>query len=250
MTGLLHPPVVAAFSAFSEPLEGRYNHLYLCVALHPTTAIGAIMRPVALALAVPWLREDGSRATEDEIRAEWERVEAAKHLATKGARAFKPLCKLHLSEATIDRITSERLGGNAAALLRAFPDFAAWPAAAQLAAISMCWALGIGKLLAEFPKCCAALRRGDFAGAAAECKIIEKGNAGVIERNRANRCLFLAAAHQRATDADPSVLLWEPPAPPQIDRGAVLAQLDLSLRASMGEAIEKALAERRREGDG
>ncbi len=48
-----------------------------------------------------------------------------------------------------------------------------------------------------------------------------------------------------------SLRAWaSPPAPPALDRATVLAQLDLSMRVSTGEAIEKALAARRREGDG
>lgn len=247
MSDPLHPSARAHFLAFSTPLEGRRNHMYLCIKGHPTTAVGAILRPISLALALPWLRGDGSRATQDEIRVEWERIEAAKWLADKGADAAKKLCALHLDEATIDRITSERLDANAVALVRAFPAFASWPAAAQLAAISMCWALGSQKLLDEFPKCCAALRAGDFAGAAAECKIRESDNAGMIERNRLNRNLFLAAQHQQDTGADPSALLMAPP-PGLTDAqyAAAVATLGASLRTSTGDMIEDSLAKHRR----
>lgn len=237
----LHPSVRAHFLAFSTPLEGRRNHMYLCVRGHPTTAVGAILRPIGLALALPWLRGDGSRATQDEIRVEWERIETAKWLADKGADAARKLCALHLDEATIDRITSERLDANAAALARAFSAFAAWPAAAQLAAISMCWALGSQKLLDEFPKCCAALRAGDFAGAAAECKIRESDNLGLRQRNEKNRALFLAAAHQESVRGDPSVLLLEPPpGPSERERGAILSMVDATAQASVVEAMAEA----------
>lgn len=247
MSNPLHPSVRAAFAGFTEPLEGRVRWIYLDILGLPTTGRGNLLRSVESALVLPWLREDGTPATHDEIRAEWQRVKDAAWLAEAGHMAAERLCKLHLSDEAVDRLTVARLSDNAQAFARGMPGFADWPAAAQLGAMSMCWAAGTDGVLRGFPRCCAAMARRDFAGAAAECTLREAGNAGLVPRNAANRNLFLAAAYQQANGADSSVLLMAPP--PGLtaaQHAAAVATLDASLRTSTGDLIEDDLAEHRR----
>lgn len=247
---MMHASVRAVFSAFSGRFEGDVDHFYPDINGDITIAKGALVDPVARALDLPMRhRDSGHLADRDVIAAEWWLVKTQAD-PQRGDRGARPLCKLFLPPADVEALTAQRLAANVAALTKDFPDFGLWPASAQLAVLSMAWAVGTGGLTRDFPKTCAALRAQDWTTAATEGVINATNNAGVIPRNKANRRLFEAAAHQQATGADPGELLWEPPAPPQIDRATALAQLDLSLRTSAGKAIEEALAERRREGDG
>lgn len=247
---MIRASVRDVFSAFSGRFEGDIDHFYPDINGDLTIAKGALVDPVARALDLPMRhRDSGQLADRGVIAAEWWIVKTQAD-PQRGDRGARPLCKLYLPPADVEALTAQRLAANVAALAKAFPDFGLWPASAQLAVLSMAWAVGTGGLTRDFPKTCAALRAQDWTTAAAEGVIRTDGNPGVIPRNKANKQLFLAAAHQQAIGADPGALLWEPPAPPQIDRGAVLAQLDLSLWASTGQAIEEALAARRREGDG
>ena len=61
-----------------------------------------------------------------------------------------------------------------------------------------------------FPNFSAACQKLDFKTAAAECKLSEVGNPGVIPRNRANFVLFSNAAIVAAPDSglDPSTLFY------------------------------------------
>jgi hypothetical protein len=101
----------------------------------------------------------------------------------------------------------------------------------------MAWALGTGGLLRDFPRCCAALRARDWAGAAAECEIDAGNNAGVVARNIANRALLEAAAHVEAIGGDPAALLLAPPPGlSEAERRSTLGLVGWTLRGSVEEA--------------
>ena len=79
---------------------------------------------------------------------------------------------------------------------KAFSGFDQWPADAQMAVLSMAWAMGPG-FAPKWTKFCAAFARKDspdFEAAAATCKMNEAGNPGLIPRNNANKRLFLNAS--------------------------------------------------------
>lgn len=237
---MIRASVRAAFSAFSGRFEGDVDHFYPDINGDLTIAKGALVDPVARALDLPMRhRDSGQLADRGVIAAEWWLVKTQAD-PQRGDRGARPLCKLFLPPADVEALTAQRLAANVAALAKAFPDFGLWPASAQLAVLSMCWAVGTGGLTRDFPKTCAALRAQDWTTAAAEGVIDATGNPGVIERNVANRKLLLAAAHVEATGADPSALLWEPPAAPQIDRGAVLGLVASTLNASVVEGLDEA----------
>jgi hypothetical protein len=245
----LRPVVRAYFVAFSGPLEGVIPWMYLDVCGLVTTAIGALVDPVSLALPLPWVRGDGSRATEVEVRAEWARIKSATWLATAGAGKARQLCALRLTPEGVEGVTLTRLDAMAGELHRRAPGFADWPAAAQLAALSMAWAVGVDGLTRGFPRCWAALCAERYGEAAEECAIRTEGNPGVVPRNEHNRLLLLAAQHQVDTGEDRAALLHEPPAESQsgnlsqADRAAALA---LAWSTST-ESVSEALARDRRE---
>lgn len=193
----MHPDVSAKFFDWSRTFEGYTNWMYLDVKGLVTIGVGNLIDPVAQALRLPFVRHDGTPASRGDIAAEWCAVKDDRSLARKGARAARAVTALRLPEAAVRTLVAERLAANEAHLSRSyFPDFGTWPADAQLATLSMAWALGSG-FPRSWPLLRGALARRDFASAADNCLIRETGNPGVRPRNEANQMLFRSAAQEQ-----------------------------------------------------
>jgi GH24 family phage-related lysozyme (muramidase) len=200
--------------AYTRRYEGCERSFYRCVANKVTIGDGCIAEPIALAFKMPLRRlDDGQLASREEIRAEWEKIKNVPDLDKQGARAARKLATLFLPPEAIEALTWERFRATASDLARRFPGFPTWPAAAQLATMGMAWALGTEKLQRLFVRWGRAVAAKDWGGAAAECKILEDGNAGVIGRNLANRGLFLFAAEGDPEELPSWVGKSEPPGP-------------------------------------
>ena len=197
------PSVQAVFMPWSVQYEGAIFWMYADILGLITTGIGNLIDPIDRALELPWQHLDGTVATEDEIREAWYAVKNDPAAASKGAGYAKGLTDLRLSEPDVAKLVARRLEENGDALTARFPDFPAWPADAQLATLSMAWAMGAGF---KFPNFEAAVQAMDFAAAAAECTIREEGNPGVVARNKADRILFYSAADVINAGGDPSQL--------------------------------------------
>lgn len=214
MSPLVHPAVVGRWLVYTRRYEGCERSFYRCVANKVTIGDGCIAEPIELAFKMPLRRlGDGQLASREEIRAEWEKIKNAPGLDTQGAWGARKLAKLYLPPEAIETLTWERFRATANDLAHRYPGFPAWPAAAQLATLGMAWALGTEKLQRLFVRWGRAVAAEDWGGAAAECKILEDGNAGVINRNLANRALFLFAAESDPEDLPPWVGKSEPPGP-------------------------------------
>jgi hypothetical protein len=201
----MRPAVRDAFVAFSGPLEGVLGHLYCDVKGLVTTAIGVLVDPKSLAIGLPWLRKDGTRATPAEVDAEWERVKARQDWRLRGGRIYASVCELHLDEAGILHAVASKLNEMDHVLGVRFPGYASWCADAQLGMLSMAWALGPHF---NFPRMALALRSRDFLLAAEECTISTAGNPGVKPRNERNRVLFRNAAVIERDGLDLDRLYW------------------------------------------
>ncbi len=199
----MHAAVRNAWRRFNESLEGLTTWMYLDVKGLVTTGMGNLIDPVQVALELTWRDANDQPASADAVGQEWHRIKQNLALAHQGAQAARAVATLHLAESEIDALIQRRLDQNAAILQAspAFDDFDAWPADAQLALLSMAWAMGpgFGPGFPQFSRACAAL---DFSAAAADCEMNATGNPGLVRRNAANRQAFLYAA--RATD--PAVL--------------------------------------------
>ena len=204
---VMHPSVLQAFRGFSTKFEGYLPYMYLDIKGLVTTGMGNLIDPIGAALALPWKRPDGSLATQDEIRAAWNKVKARIDLAPKYGTAFAGLTTLRLDKDGIEQLIARKLRENETYLRKRFPAYERWPADAQLGLHSMAWAMGPGF---HFPAFDAAVNREppDFDAAAAASHMNEAGNAGLIPRNRANVRLFTNAARVVERGADPSVLHW------------------------------------------
>jgi hypothetical protein len=174
--------------------------MYLDVKGLVTTGMGNLIDPLEAALRLTWHSADGATATPDEVRHEWHRIKTNLPLAHLGAKAAKRVATLHLNEADIDTLVFSKLDHDVAILKAnpAFADFDDWPADAQLALLSMGWAMGPG-FGTRFPRFSTACAAGDFAAAARDCAISTTGNPGVARRNAANRQAFLLASTAQDT---------------------------------------------------
>src|ERR1700676_188995 len=189
----MYPIVQSQFRAFNEPFEGSIPYMYLDVKGLVTVGVGNLVDPVELATLLPFrfknkpgIAAPGTLSTQHQIAAEWQKLKNDTSLAKKGHLACAPFTDLELDDDAINSLIAQRLAGNESFLKRqpAFKDFDKWPADAQMALLSMAWAVGPGGF-AGFPHFSAACQRRDFNTAAADSKLSEAGNAGVIPRNRA-----------------------------------------------------------------
>ncbi|WP_240135384.1 peptidoglycan-binding domain-containing protein [Streptomyces sp. MUM 178J] len=211
----MHQIVRDYWIAFNDPLEGRVNYMYLDQKGWVSTGIGNKIDQTVAANSLPtpaersaslslanelrWLGSGDSRATADLIAAEWDKVKARLDLAHLGHKAFKPpFTSLHLEDGEIDRHVFAKLNQMESFLTRRpeFADFASWPANAQLATLSMCWALGPAF---KFPKLQRHVSVRNWNGAADECHF--NPDVGTIKiRNKLDRAHFLLA--QTVEDRD------------------------------------------------
>jgi GH24 family phage-related lysozyme (muramidase) len=193
----MFPSVQAAFPNFSATFEGRVAYMYLDILGLVTVGIGNLIDPVEEARALPFEFKNapGTLATADQIAAEWQTVKGDQSLKNSRFTVFDPITQLQLSDASINTLVLNRLTQNEAFLKRQqwFADFDTWPSDAQMGLLSMAWAMGPGGP-GQFPHFRAACQSHDFTTAAAQCKMNETGNAGLIPRNRANATLFSNAA--------------------------------------------------------
>lgn len=194
-----------AFVGFTATFEGVVSWMYLDVKGLVTTAIGNLIDPLQYALPLPWIRPDGTPATHEEIAAEWTLVKGHPTAAREGHRVLRGVTNLRLTDDGIRRVVERKFSQNWAHLRSRFAEIETWPADAQLATLSMAWALGPAF---GYPMLCAALHARKFDLAAAECGISERGNPGVAPRNVANRVLFRNAAVVLADGLDPDALYY------------------------------------------
>lgn len=208
----MHRSVRDAFVPFSAGFEGVVPWLYADVLGLITVGIGNLVDPVDAALALPFVRPDGTPATRDEIRAAWHAVKSRPELAQQGHRVAARHTTIRLTPQGIHDLVIRKLDANHAALAKQYPEIEQWPADAQLATHSMAWAcgpaFGVPGAAGRFIHLATALRERDFETAARECMMREAGNPGIVPRNRANRILYRNAAHSQSFQLDPSELFY------------------------------------------
>lgn len=206
----MHLSVTQAFRGFNEPFEGVVRYMYLDILGLVTIGVGNLIDPVSAALSLPFqyknrpgIKTPGAPAPTNVIEAEWKSLKGMTDLAHKGHRACEKFTNLELSDDSINALIKKRLSQNESFLKRQKPfrDFDNWPADAQLAILSMAWAMGPGNLH-KWTLFAGGCERKDFDTAAANCRMREAGNPGVIPRNKANAQLFQNAAAVVAGEAD------------------------------------------------
>lgn len=202
--------VLGNFRRFNEAFEGLVLHFYLDVEGLVTIGVGNLVTEGEVAVIPMRWKATGGKATIAEIRAEWQAVKSRQDMIGSRASAFGPLTKLEMSDKDIGQLVRRRLFQNEVDIkkLPAFYQWESWPAEAQMAVLSMAWALGPNGLATKFPQFMMAAARADFMGMAAECDISTENNPGVEPRNQANRRLLRNASLVVKRELDLEVLRY------------------------------------------
>ena len=219
----MFPSVQAAWEKFSAQFEGRLGYMYLDNKGLVTTGVGNLIdaspaaNPWTPALSLPWKTADGTRASPNDIVANWKLVKARQDLKMKGGTVFKDVQNLHLDSADIDALVNRKLAQNDKTLSVRFPGYASWPADAQFAALSMAWAMGANFNYPLFAKAVNALTP-NFKVAAEQCYMPDNpqknpnlpptSNPGLRPRNEMNKTLFLNAQAALDKNIPHDVLQW------------------------------------------
>lgn len=184
-----------AFLDFTRQLEGYVPFMYVDVKNLVTTGAGNLIDasghpgdPAAPALLLPWKHPDGGPASPEEIRAAWHTVKNAGASEWSTARQGA-LTTLRLQDADIQALVTKKLNDFEAVIKNRIAPWETLPADAQLAVLSMAWAMGP---LFNYPRLIAALNQPvpDFIAAAKQAYIPDLANPGLAPRNKANAELF------------------------------------------------------------
>jgi hypothetical protein len=209
----VHQSIRDYWFTFTEPLEGRVDFMYLDRRGWVSTGIGNKIdetaeemsaptadertRSLTLANEVTWsVGHDGPDASAEDVAAAWDTVKALLELAEVGHLAFADKTNLRLSTDEINRLVISKLEQmeNHLVTRPQFTSFDAWPANAQLATLSMCWALGPAF---NFPSFQSHVEVQNWPGAAEECTF-GPHEGTIIVRNALDQDHFLLA--QRVVD--------------------------------------------------
>jgi GH24 family phage-related lysozyme (muramidase) len=193
----MYPSVRQQFIPFSKQFEGRMPVMYLDTHAPPlvTVGVGNLIDPIEEALKLPFEWKEASPprpATAAEIEDEWSHVKSLTNLSERSSTVWNTVTRLFLSDSAIDVLIGQRLIQNEAILKRrwSFVNYETWPADAQLALLSMTWAMGPGFNFPAFEASCA---KRDFASAASQSHMADANNPGLTPRNRANYQMFINA---------------------------------------------------------
>lgn len=190
----MHQSVRDVWVAFNEPLEGIVNRLYADVLGLVTTGMGNLVDPMPAAMGLPWKLPNGQPASRDQIQASWLAVKLDPKCAKLGWKYAigLPANSIRLDDSAVTALILGKLDSNDASMQARFDDWESRPADAQLAALSMAWAMG-GAFWLKFPRFTKHFIAGDYQAAAGEC-FISPAKGTVVERNRRNHGLLMAAS--------------------------------------------------------
>ncbi len=196
----MYQTVLDIFPSFTAKFEGRISYMYLDVLGLVTIGLGCLIDPAPMAVDLPFLRKsDNKFATSNEILNEWNAIKDNKTLAKHGHLAAKKFATLYLSEQSIDSLASKRMLQFEQDLKKGFPNWDLFPANAQLAILSMSWAMG-SFFFKKFPKFTKSCNEMKWLEASTECKMREEGNPGLVPRNEMNKKLLELATENSTSE--------------------------------------------------
>lgn len=183
-------PSVDSFTSDLEEWEGNVDHMYRGTRGFVTVGKGKMLPDAASAVAIPFRsRATDARATQAEIRAEYDLIAGMEASQTRGAAYYEPFTALYLTEVDIDVLVADHIRGDFEALLRQYPGFGNLPLTAQIALWDMIYNLGPTGL-AQFRMMRQAILDGDWEEAARQSRRTGPSD----ERNQYVFDLFMDAA--------------------------------------------------------
>lgn len=205
------------FMAFSEPLEGKVLWMYADSLGLVSIGVGNLIDPIDLARALPSLgasylnKNTGAEGTDSEIQSDWNQIKTS----AANWQTAESMTVLRITEQGCQQLVLNKAdefegyltthAEDPATGVKAFANFGDWPADAQIALMSMAWAMGPAFADGgKWPAFRAACEGGDWLAAAGNCNM---SNAWLIRRNAVNRGAFRNAAWAvTQADYDPEVL--------------------------------------------
>lgn len=203
--------IPARWIEFTEPLEGGVAYPYADIRGLITIAYGNLCDPMSTFLVLPLVHPDGSLATTAEKATAWLAVKGDPRAATKGHLYARGLTTLRLTRQGMTDLALGKLEANDRVLQTRFPDWAEFPACAQMALHSLSWACGAGF---HFPRLISACNARDWDAASVHIQMRETTpeglvNAGLRPRNSRNRILMMNAQRVQGFGLDPDLLEWD-----------------------------------------
>lgn len=206
--------VVNSYVDWTTPLEGFLPWMYIDALGYVTTGMGNLIDPIGTALGLPWKNADGSAASQAQIQAAWNAVDAQRSdpkgtkqtsgAATRGGGSQGGVTSIRITKEDVQQLVASKMKQNESFLTEGLTNFAQAPADAQMAAHSMAWAMGPGfaKTWTQFRN---AFNSGDYKTAAAQSHM---QGVGIDMRNMANNLLLSNAAQVVAGKKDPDTLYY------------------------------------------
>ncbi len=166
---LLKDHVMASKVHSAEEFESFVTHMYLDLVGQVTIGIGHGILSAAAAGLIPFKKADGSRASANEIAAEFAKLHgmaAGQRDAPKAASSFEGITALRIDEETIYDLAADDIRAKEKDIKRHFTDYDSYPQSVKEALLDMVFSMGMGKLLRSYPSFCAAVRKHDWKAAA------------------------------------------------------------------------------------
>jgi GH24 family phage-related lysozyme (muramidase) len=162
------PNVLARLKRF----EGETDYLYRSTAGDLTAGIGHSFPGEASALAIPW--QVGARAgTPQEISRDWHKIRTTP--AGLVAAEYERLTSVRLAAGTVASLAERDITAVLIQLRMAIGGFDTFPEPAQEAIFDMGFNLGVAGLVKKFPRFLAAVDKGNWMAATAECQRLGVG---------------------------------------------------------------------------
>lgn len=196
-----------AFVAYSKPFESCVHYPYLDVKGLATVGIGDLEEPLSEFQKLPFARGvGGPKCCAAEIQAAYWKLKHCGLDPKAGGAQYEAVTDLRLSDDDITNIVATKLAQIEAVLITLLPNFAQAPADAQLAVLSMAWALG-AYFPKQWPKFSAAFRAAKWGVCDQECQ----PSAAEMKANNDSFRKRVASWHQlfknAAVSTDPNVLV-------------------------------------------
>lgn len=151
-----------------ERYEGKVAHMYLDSRGFVTVGVGSLLSKVGDAQKLPFLKESGEYASQEEIGSEFNAVESQE--GNRVASYYQQFTALHLSNDAINDITNEHIETFYKELKVIYEGFDDFPSKAKLALFDLIFNLGMTKLRKKWPKLNACVAASDWAAAAENCR--------------------------------------------------------------------------------
>lgn len=139
----VRPVVVQKLPGIFGAWEGAaLKYMYTDSKGYVTTGTGNLIDPIGAAIALPWVNSSGIPASIEEVTDAWNTVKGA-WPGTQSV-ACASLTGVRLTQQALDELLMQTVNGYYGHIKGVYPTFDAWPADAQLALLSICWAWGPG----------------------------------------------------------------------------------------------------------